>query len=403
MKWKKGASARINVVIPTRNRLDVLRGSLATAINQNDDNLVIHVSDNSDGPEGQDVVSQFNDPRIRYYKTPARLSMADNCEFSLSKVEHGWIALIGDDDGFMPDSLRRQIELLDSERMLGLTTRPCHYNWPSNNSAGQSILSIPKPSSQFYRVDCKQAIADAINYRHRTFFMPQTYTGSIVNFEVVDYIRSKLGKFFQCQIPDYYSGFAFSSVLDEILYSNDVFAIAGHSKHSIGRSLFKQEDNDFLRDGIIPFEARIAAPEDGTLTYSMPAILFECYFKTLHLHGDFLRVSNQQVLETILRETDFGRDRINDWGRRFAARHNLDYEVIAKRAAHKSAPRIFDQNFEKLKNFWNRYRIGVDSDLPIDDVYQASIVADAVVKLRPSWRVNNIATLRRLVRARIAL
>ncbi|OZA21859.1 MAG: hypothetical protein B7X93_13530 [Hydrogenophilales bacterium 17-61-9] len=82
---------KFTIIIPTRERADVLSGSLKTALMQEYDNLEILVSDNFSSDHTRDVVASFNDPRIRYVNTGKRLSMSHNWEFALSHVDGGWL------------------------------------------------------------------------------------------------------------------------------------------------------------------------------------------------------------------------------------------------------------------------------------------------------------------------
>jgi glycosyltransferase involved in cell wall biosynthesis len=59
----------ITVIIPTRERCDVLEESLQTVTAQNYDNLDIIVSDNFSTGDTEDVDRSANDARIKYINT----------------------------------------------------------------------------------------------------------------------------------------------------------------------------------------------------------------------------------------------------------------------------------------------------------------------------------------------
>src|SRR5208282_2904280 len=105
---------KITVLIPTRERCDVLSKSIATVVSQNYDNLHIIVSDNYSCDGTKDVALSFQDGRVTYINTNKRISMADNWEFALSHVQDGWVTIIGDDDGLLPNSLAKVAELIRS-------------------------------------------------------------------------------------------------------------------------------------------------------------------------------------------------------------------------------------------------------------------------------------------------
>ena len=114
MKKNHKEKLKITVVIPTRERCDVLEKSLKTVTSQNYDNLEIIVSDNFSTDKTKDVVRRANDPRIKYINTGKRVSMTHNWEFALSHVTDGWVTIIGDDDGLLPESLNKIAKIIQS-------------------------------------------------------------------------------------------------------------------------------------------------------------------------------------------------------------------------------------------------------------------------------------------------
>lgn len=390
---------QITIVIPTRNRHDTLRHSLATACNQNCDRLTILVSDNDSTPETREVVAACGDPRVRYVNTGERLSMAGNYEFALANIDCGWVVQIGDDDGFLPDRVESAVRVVEEAGLEAAATRTCHYNWPAAAMAGGTVLSVPL--GQGWRTESsRRMIADGVRMNVHRFAMPQIYSGGIVNIDVVRRIRSIDGRFYHSQIPDYYSGFAISSCVDAFLVGEEPFAIAGTSKHSIGTALFKLEKNAFLDDGLIPFHADLPMPALGTLSFSMPAILVECYLQSAYLHHDPLQLQPAEILELILDETDVGRDVIEEWGRAYAAQHALDYDRAARRLGWPHWRRRISRRRAEIHNILTRYRITAGDGVEMTNVYDASVVADTILKTRPG-RIGNVAsTLRRLRRDR---
>lgn len=131
---------RITVIIPTRERCDVLEKTLRTVTAQNYDDLDIIVSDNFSADDTERVVRSTNDARVKYVNTGKRLSMSHNWEFALSKVgDVGWVTIIGDDDGLLPGSLDKISEIIQSTDVLAVRTSVCSYRWPSLTVRRQNI------------------------------------------------------------------------------------------------------------------------------------------------------------------------------------------------------------------------------------------------------------------------
>ena len=375
--------SKVSIVIPTRERADVLAKCLMTVVTQTYPNLEIIISDNASSPETERVVKSFNDPRIRYFNTGKRISMSHNFEFALEKVTGDWIVCIGDDDGILPGGVARAIALLEKTGQKALASEYCFYNWPSKGVPDLSIVSIPLDRTTRI-VNGKDAIRRLIDGTFNYAYMPMIYTGGVVASSVYRDIKSRTGQFYHSQIPDCYSAISVCSILDTYLMTNETFFVSGHSSHGNGQLLMQMKPTPFLTEGNIPFHPDVPLPDIGTLTFSMPALVYECYLQTQHLHNDFLHVEPADQLELILSTTPIGKRVMDEWGRKFAARHKLDYEKSERKARtiklrRRVAMAVFD-----FTNFRNRYRIDRSYGLDINDVYEASLVCGTVLATRPN-------------------
>ena len=75
---------RFSILMPTRNRAQLLQFALQSALDQPTADLEIVVSDNDSRDDTPAVARRFNDPRVRYVRTPETLAMPDSWEFALS-------------------------------------------------------------------------------------------------------------------------------------------------------------------------------------------------------------------------------------------------------------------------------------------------------------------------------
>jgi glycosyltransferase involved in cell wall biosynthesis len=99
----------ISVVIPTRNRRELLALTLRTVCEQKDVELeVVVVDDGSDDTAAADVVTARGDHRIRLVRnsTPQGVSSARNR--GISAAVGRWVAFCDDDDVWAPDKLTEQ-------------------------------------------------------------------------------------------------------------------------------------------------------------------------------------------------------------------------------------------------------------------------------------------------------
>lgn len=378
------SSPKVSVLIPTRERPDTLAKCLKTVVNQSYGNLEIIVSDNASSPETEAVVASFECPRIAYFNTGKRISMSHNFEFALSKATGDWITAIGDDDGLLPDGIARAVAMLQASGAEAMGSLQSYYVWPSKDWVDGSILSVPMGKGTSFK-DAKEAIRLSVMGHLGYVELPMLYTGGMISSKVIAKVKAANdGVFYNSQIPDCYSAFAVCSVIDRYLFSKEPFAVAGSSRHSNGATLFKMKATPFLTEGNIPFHPDLPLPDIGTLTFSIPALVYESYLQTQFLHGDFAKIKPADQLELILNATPVARDILLAWGKVFAARHHLDYDAILARSARTPLDRRTALARIAVENLRDRYRVDKSLGLHIDDVYEASIVAATIMKTRPS-------------------
>ena len=111
----KSTSCRIkvSVIIPTYNRAEFLRSAIKSALQQTFTDFEIIVSDDRSTDHTREVVESFKDKRIKYVRNEGNKgpSATRNTAISISKGEY--IAFLDDDDEWIPEKLRSQVNLLD--------------------------------------------------------------------------------------------------------------------------------------------------------------------------------------------------------------------------------------------------------------------------------------------------
>ena len=105
MSTRVGAS----VVIPTRNRADLLALTLRSVLGQRDVDIEVIVIDDGDGPETAALVNAFDDARVRLIRNraPRGECGARNCGVAIAQRE--WVAFCDDDDLWAPEKLSAQL------------------------------------------------------------------------------------------------------------------------------------------------------------------------------------------------------------------------------------------------------------------------------------------------------
>lgn len=101
----------ISVLIATYNRQDILPRALNSVLRQPYRNIEVIIVDDASSDDTRNVVSSFNDPRIKYIRHEKNrgVACATNAAFKNSTGEY--IAIIGDDDEWIDtDKLRMQLQ-----------------------------------------------------------------------------------------------------------------------------------------------------------------------------------------------------------------------------------------------------------------------------------------------------
>lgn len=101
---------QISVVIPTHNRLDMLRTSIMSALAQRDVDLELIVVDDGSRDGTAKWLAESTDPRMQVVRQdrPGGVSAARN--LGLSRATSDWIAFLDDDDVWSPEKLALQLK-----------------------------------------------------------------------------------------------------------------------------------------------------------------------------------------------------------------------------------------------------------------------------------------------------
>ena len=393
---------RFSVIIPTRERADTLEKTLRTVVAQDYDELEILVSDNCSTDRTPEVVAAMRDPRVRYVKTPRRLSMADNWEFALSHATGRWLTILGDDDGLLRDGIARIDRLATETGAAAIGTSACSFLWPSLTGTRSGILSVP------VRVGWERRQSDV--WRARVLqgksaypTLPMLYTGGFVTAAALQQARFGRPRFYHSCIPDVYSTMALSRVLPEYVYSWEPVAISGLSRHSTGQSQFstrreapaQRAADTFLQEGNIPFHRDIPLDEAGHYPRSIQAMVYESYLQVADIEPEGQVLPRERQLAVVLATaTREHRESVEAWGHRFADLHALDFDRAAADArSYRRRLRLANLP-ANLALIYRTHTVGSVAR-PLVDIDEASIAATAVQREKPSKLLHVMGKIRR--------
>ncbi len=103
----------VSIVIPTRNRADLLGRTLRAACAQLEVDLEIVVVDDGSTDATSQVVAGARDPRVRYIRNDAAMGVSATRNRGIAAATGDWISFLDDDDLWAPEKLTRQLTAAD--------------------------------------------------------------------------------------------------------------------------------------------------------------------------------------------------------------------------------------------------------------------------------------------------
>jgi glycosyltransferase involved in cell wall biosynthesis len=254
---------KFSIIIPTRERHDTLPYAIQSVLNQTHPDFEIVVMDNCSSAQTAEVVSRFVDDRIKYYRSPIRLSMDRNWEMGISYTTGEYVFVLGDDDAMLPDGLELVASLLDKYPVKIVSWYRYQYFWDSSLVEHKRNTLMIGLSQHISIRSCRQALINFYQVEQMFELLPMIYN-SFVHRGLIDEIRATHGRYLLPVAPDVASGIVNAYFCDRFIYSFRSISIAGISKHSTGTSqgnkdLESQPFKEYLKE----LELSLVAKEEG--------------------------------------------------------------------------------------------------------------------------------------------
>jgi hypothetical protein len=110
----------VSVCIPTRNQAPYLAASLRSALDQDVPELEVLVHDDASTDGTAELLAGFGDPRLRVLRHPSPVGVAANRNTCLERARGRYVAWLDSDDVYLPGSLGRRVQILESSSRVGL-------------------------------------------------------------------------------------------------------------------------------------------------------------------------------------------------------------------------------------------------------------------------------------------
>lgn len=131
-----------SIIIPTYNRANEISRCLSSVVNQTYRHWEAIVVDNFSDDNTEEIVNNFKDERIRYYKNHNYGIISVSRNYALDRAKGDWICFLDSDDSWKPNKLECLLPYLDSYDLI--------YHGLIHNGKSKSPIKINK--IMFYTV-----------------------------------------------------------------------------------------------------------------------------------------------------------------------------------------------------------------------------------------------------------
>ena len=104
---------KVSVIIPTYNRKDYLSNSVGSVLEQTFQDFELIISDDASTDSTRQYVESLSDPRIIYIFNETNRGVAETRNNALKIARGKYVAFLDDDDEWLPEKLRMQVELIE--------------------------------------------------------------------------------------------------------------------------------------------------------------------------------------------------------------------------------------------------------------------------------------------------
>lgn len=243
---------KFSVLLPTRNRLELLRYAVESVRRQDYSDWEIVVSDNASEEGVLEYLSELNDRRIRYVRTDSFVSVTENWNNALRSATGDFIIMLGDDDALMSGYFRRLAGYFAQYPDPDVVYTDAYQFAYPNVIPGHSSGFVQQGYTEFlygrdidapFWLSKKQAInlvSKSMSFRISFGFNMQHY---VVNRKTVEAL-SRGRDFYQSPYPDYYAANTLLLEAQKVLVVPKPMVVIGISPKSFGFFYFNKRESE---------------------------------------------------------------------------------------------------------------------------------------------------------------
>lgn len=241
---------RFSIVIPTHNRLHLLREAIETVRRQEFEDWELVVFDNASDEPVYDHVRSLKDNRLRYVRSDEFLPVTCSWNRGIDLARGDYVILLGDDDGLTPHYFTRVQEILEKFDEPDVVYTNIYQFWHPGVAPWESSGYLIEVRHGFFFADrhepfrlteeeAARAALGSLRLRINFSFNSQAF---IYNRQFLARLGAD-GPIYRSPFPDYYIANVALVRSRRTVVVPEPLAIAGVSKASFGFTMYNREED----------------------------------------------------------------------------------------------------------------------------------------------------------------
>lgn len=251
---------KFSVLIPTKNRLDLLKLAVESVRNQDYDHWELAIADNCSDSDVRGYVESLNDSRVLFTRADEPVSVTENWNRAMRLSQGDYVIMLGDDDALLGGyfrTMRQLIERFEQPDLVysGVLLYACPNVLPAHPQGFVQVLqSVLFDADAPYWLEPERA-KELVKHSFR-FQAPFSYNSqsSLMSRRLIERMRGK-GEVYQSPYPDTYATNATFLESQRTLIVPMPMAVCGITPKSYGYYSFnhrEKEGMNFLHAGALP-------------------------------------------------------------------------------------------------------------------------------------------------------
>ena len=242
---------KFSILLPTRNRLDLLRYAIESVQRQSCKDWEIVVSDNDSKEDIAGYIAALDDSRIRYVRTSRFVPVTENWNNALDHSRGDYVVMLGDDDCLLNGYLSEMSGLIDRfSRPDCIYVEAIQFAYPGAipghpkgfvQTGYSDLLRGRTEPALLSRTEALATVRKSMSLRLSFSYNMQHI---LVSRRLIDSVAT-YGPFYQSPYPDYYASNVILLVANSVVVVPRAMVAIGISPKSFGYYYF----NDRVEEG----------------------------------------------------------------------------------------------------------------------------------------------------------